>query len=54
MKAKKIILLASGEKKAAAINKTINGLVTTQAPSTFLQLHPDVTIVIDREAASEL
>lgn len=54
MKAKKIMLLASGEKKAAAINKTINGLVSTQSPSTFLQLHPDVTIIIDKDAASEL
>lgn len=54
MKAKKIILLASGEKKMAAINKTINGLVSTQSPSTFLQLHPDVTVIVDKDAASKL
>lgn len=54
MRAEKIILLASGEKKRAAINKTINGLVSTQSPSTFLQLHSDVTIIIDKDAASKL
>ena len=54
MKATKIMLLASGEKKTAAINKTINGLISTRSPSTFLQLHPDVTIIIDKDAASKL
>lgn len=54
MKAKKVILLASGEQKAAAINKTVNGLISTQAPSTFLQMHTDATLIIDKEAASQL
>lgn len=54
MKAKKVILLASGEHKAAAINKTVNGLISTQAPSTFLQMHTDATLIIDKEAASQL
>ncbi|SHE88410.1 glucosamine-6-phosphate deaminase [Caldanaerobius fijiensis DSM 17918] len=52
MKAKKIILLASGENKAKAIRETIKGYLTTNVPSTVLALHPDVTLVIDRKAAS--
>lgn len=54
MKAKKIILLASGRKKSHAIEKTINGPVSTEVPATILQLHPDVKLLIDKEAASQL
>ncbi|WP_028992268.1 glucosamine-6-phosphate deaminase [Thermoanaerobacter thermocopriae] len=52
MKAKKIVLLASGKNKAKAIKETIKGQLTTKVPSTVLTLHPDVTIIIDKEAAS--
>ncbi|WP_026486119.1 glucosamine-6-phosphate deaminase [Caldanaerobius polysaccharolyticus] len=52
MKAKKIMLLASGQNKAKAIRETIKGYLTTNVPSTVLALHPDVTLVIDRKAAS--
>lgn len=54
MKAKKIILLASGEKKALAIARAINGPIMTEVPATVLQLHNDVTIIIDKEAASKI
>ncbi len=52
LKARRIILLASGEKKAKAIRDTVCGQVTTQVPSSFLQLHPDVTLILDQAAAS--
>lgn len=52
MKAKKIILLASGKNKANAIKETLKGYLTTEVPSTVLMLHKDVTIIIDKEAAS--
>jgi glucosamine-6-phosphate deaminase len=54
LKAKQIILLASGMKKAPAIAKTIKGKVSTEVPASLLQLHRDVTIIIDKDAASEL
>jgi len=54
MKARKIILLASGRKKAPVIAKTINGPVSTEVPATVLQLHNEVTILIDKEAASKI
>ncbi len=54
MKAKRIILLASGKNKAPAIAKTVNGLISTDTPSSFLQIHNDVTIIADKEAASEI
>jgi len=54
MKAQKIILLASGRKKAHVIEKTINGPVNTEVPATVLQLHNDVIILIDKEAACKI
>lgn len=52
LKAKKLLLLANGKKKAEAIQKTINSKISTRVPSTLLQTHPDVTMVIDKDAAS--
>jgi|SRR5690554_1345443 len=50
--AKKIILLASGIVKANAIRKLIFGKITEKFPASALKQHPDVTVIIDREAAS--
>jgi len=52
--AAKIILLASGESKAEVISEMCSGKVTTRVPASLLQLHRDVTIYVDREAASLL
>ena len=54
MSAKKIILLASGSAKAQAISKTVKGKVTPQVPGSILQLHDDVTLIIDKDAAKYL
>ena len=54
LKAKKIILLASGKNKAGVIAKILNNdVITTQIPATLLKLHPDVTIIVDEQAYSE-
>ena len=47
LKARRILLLASGEAKREAIRKTVYGKVDPQVPASFLQLHPDVTIICD-------
>ena len=54
MAAKKILLLATGENKAEAIYQTIKGKIDESCPSTILQRHNDVTIVVDKLAASKL
>ena len=54
MQGKKIILLAFGPAKAEAIANTVNGPVTTDVPASILQNHPDVTIIVDEAAASQL
>lgn len=52
--AKKILLLASGEGKADAIYDTVKGPISPKVPASILQLHPDVVIIVDKEAASRL
>ncbi|MEG2246377.1 MAG: glucosamine-6-phosphate deaminase [Peptostreptococcaceae bacterium] len=52
--AKKIMLLASGEGKADAIYNTVHGPVTPEVPSSILQFHSDVVLILDEEAASKL
>ena len=54
LQAKHIILLAFGEQKADAINKMVNGKVTTAVPASALQQHPNVTVILDEQAASKL
>lgn len=51
MKAKKIILIASGEGKAPVIKELLSGKITTDNPATMLQMHRDVTIIMDEAAA---
>ena len=51
MKAKKIILIASGEGKAEAIKGLFSGKITTENPATMLQMHRDVVVIVDEEAA---
>ncbi|MDO5516011.1 MAG: glucosamine-6-phosphate deaminase [Clostridium sp.] len=54
MQAKKIILLASGKNKAQAIKGMLSGRISTENPATMLQLHSDVTLIIDREIEESL
>jgi len=54
MEAKKILLIASGTGKAVAIKAMVEGPVTEEVPASILQRHPDVTILVDQEAASLL
>lgn len=54
MQSKQIILLASGNEKSDAIRKMLYGNITPDLPASVLQLHPNVTVIIDKEAASEI
>lgn len=54
MEAGKIILVADGLNKATAIAGMAEGPITTFCPGSILQMHPDVTVVVDEAAASEL
>ena len=54
MAAKKIVLIATGPKKAEAVKNMIEGAVTPQVPASILQEHADVIIFLDDAAASLL
>ena len=52
--AKKILLVVSGAEKAGILRQVMCGPIWPQVPGSILQLHPDVTVVADQEAAGEL
>ena len=52
LKAKRAIMMAWGEGKAPIIQRAIEGPVTDQVPSTFLQKHPQPLVVLDEAASS--
>ncbi len=54
MRAKMILLIASGKAKAQAVKDTVSGPVTPRVPASVLQLHPNVVLVGDEEALSLL
>jgi glucosamine-6-phosphate deaminase len=52
--ARRCVLLATGEQKAGALAKTVEGPLTALVPSSALQLHPHATVLCDEAAASGL
>jgi len=54
MKAKKVILIAFGETKSHIIKNTVEKPISDQVPASFLQLHKNAKIYIDKAAAMEL
>ncbi|MBQ9530769.1 MAG: glucosamine-6-phosphate deaminase [Eubacterium sp.] len=52
MQAKRILIIALGEHKAKAIKQLIDGNVTPSCPASVLQFHTDVTLMLDKGAAS--
>jgi glucosamine-6-phosphate deaminase len=54
MEADTLLLLASGERKATAMKKTIEGPITAMVPASIVQLHRFSHVVIDEDAASKL
>ena len=54
LQARSIVLLATGRSKAVCVERVVNGPITTALPASFLQLHHDVEIVLDKAAAERL
>ena len=54
LKAKQIVLIATGKHKAAAIKAMVQEPVSEALPASILQNHDNVVVIIDKEAASEL
>jgi glucosamine-6-phosphate deaminase len=54
LRARRIILIATGKSKAACVERAVHGPITTRMPASFLQLHRDIELVLDEAAASKL
>ena len=54
LQAKRIVLLAWGERKAPVIKDAAEGKVSEIVPASYLQTHPNTLFVVDESAASEL
>jgi len=54
LEAGQCLMLANGEKKAKVVAKAIEGPVSSMVTASALQLHPNVTAVLDEPAAAEL
>ncbi|WP_423214460.1 glucosamine-6-phosphate deaminase [Streptococcus equinus] len=54
MQSKMVVLMAYGKDKADAINQMINGPISEDLPASVLQNHPNVVVIVDEAAASEL
>jgi len=53
-KAREIILMAWGTKKAPIMKKAVEGEISSEVPATYLQLSDHVEFIVDEAAASEL
>ena len=51
---REVLLLASGANKARAVAAAVGGEVSERVPASALRLHPNVSLLLDREAASAL
>ena len=55
LEAKQLLMIASGKKKAKVVAEALQGPVTTRIAASALQIfNGKVTVVLDKEAASEL
>lgn len=54
MEARRVILLAWGERKSNIIKASVEDEVTSQVPASYLQEHRNATFILDKAAASKL
>lgn len=54
MRARHIVMIASGVKKAGIIKTLLEQVVDQDVPASILTLHPHFTLIVDEEAASLL
>ncbi|MCY3862309.1 MAG: glucosamine-6-phosphate deaminase [bacterium] len=54
LQSRKIVLVALGAHKARPICDALEKPATIETPASAIQLHPDVSVVLDRDAASLL
>lgn len=50
----KLIISVPGSRKAAIMRRMLKETISTKCPASILRTHPDVTVYLDQESASEL
>jgi glucosamine-6-phosphate deaminase len=50
----KLVASVPGTRKAASVRRALRDPISVDCPATILRTHPDVTICLDQESASEL
>jgi glucosamine-6-phosphate deaminase len=54
LRARRIVLFATGASKAVCVARMLAGNVTTRVPASFLQLHPNAEVWLDVDAARRI
>jgi glucosamine-6-phosphate deaminase len=54
LRARAVVLMANGSRKADAVKATVEGPVTTRMPASLLQLHRNVELILEKAAAPKL
>lgn len=54
LKVPKLVASVPGKRKAASVRRALRGPISVACPATILRTHPDVTICLDADSASEL
>lgn len=54
MSAKQLILIASGIHKSEIVKEALEGEVDEMLPASILKLHPELIVILDKDAASKL
>ncbi|WP_321388451.1 glucosamine-6-phosphate deaminase [uncultured Enterococcus sp.] len=54
MRVKHLILIVNGAEKAEMVRRVLTGPVSEDVPASVLQLHPNLTVILDKEAADAL
>lgn len=54
LSARAILLVATGRSKAKVVARALSGRITPRCPASYLTLHPRLTVILDRDAASRL
>jgi galactosamine-6-phosphate isomerase len=54
LRSHRILLLVNGKRKRQALSRLMKPEITARFPASFLWLHPDATVLCDRDAAADL
>ena len=54
MRVKHLVMIVNGKHKAEILKQVLDSPITDELPATVLKLHPNFTVICDKDAASLL